>query len=768
MRWFAVILIVSSIVASTWLGRAIHAGAATAPWASIVAGVWIASMVSVLIAARRRDLRPSATSEASEPQLVFTREPDPALAALAGLLIVGFVFRSTGLDRLPWGYAGVNLDAAYNSIGAFWILDGLPFTPVIQSRDVFTLYYLALSYAVGGRSIQTLRLACNLLGLFNCVLLFVILRRYTASLSVILGTTALYVLSGVDTIFALSGIEYIMTTPFILGSFVLFERARRQAAFGAAALAGLVWGLGLYSHYPYLFLLPVLPAIALVNFGTTRRWLSTFLVAGFVAAVPKLGYLAFNHAVYFARFLEVARHNPSGDFVVTEHFRQSAWDLAALLFKRQPHFKLLLPEDPVVLPLQIPLLALGLAISIRRLTRPEHFFAIAVLAFTVLVNLGAFVHDHRLINAMPVLFLLTGIGLLQLHRWLGAGRWARLVVRTLVSVLVVQSVSAYFADRDDPERRDPIHYGTDEVALARSIAAMPRTESPYALVPFGTIRLDFFNPARPHLRDLSAQLDGQTQQRYSRRGAEQVLQNVQEILRREAQGDVPVRFILSELSPYTSDVEHYLAGRPGVRTTALEVPDPVAHRSTVYRLVSITHPAAAVAKLPVDAGVLAATAEAPAASAIGKLWLKTFADTEERVLRDHRQVPAVLDFDFASRAPYSADWSAPFSLQWLGRLRVDHTADYRIEATHDDGCRIFLDDRLVLDDWSVGASRTTSATLSMEAGWHPLRIDYFQLASDAVLALRIAEGTKTAAAIAVSALASDAPAAQEAPIQEDR
>src|SRR5262249_62123737 len=97
MRWFAVILIVSSIVASTWLGRAIHAGAAMAPGASIVAGVWIAGMVSVLIAARRRDLRPSATSEASEPPLVFTREPDPSLPALAGLLLLRFVFRSAGV-----------------------------------------------------------------------------------------------------------------------------------------------------------------------------------------------------------------------------------------------------------------------------------------------------------------------------------------------------------------------------------------------------------------------------------------------------------------------------------------------------------------------------------------------------------------------------------------------------------------------------------------------------------------------------------------------
>ena len=148
---------------------------------------------------------------------------------------------------------------------------------------------MAAFYAVGGRNVVTLRFACNVLAIFDCALLFLLLRRYTTSSAVVLGATTLYAFSGVDTVFAMSGIEYVMTTPFILGPFLLFERARRLGTFAAAALAGVVWGLGVSSHYPYLFLLPILPVIALVHFRSTRRWLVTFLVAGLAAALLSSG-----------------------------------------------------------------------------------------------------------------------------------------------------------------------------------------------------------------------------------------------------------------------------------------------------------------------------------------------------------------------------------------------------------------------------------------------------------------------------------------------
>ena len=101
--------------------------------------------------ARRRD-------RAAEPPL----RPDdpvahigPPLALGVIILVAGFVFRSAELDRLPWGYAGIIYDGAYNSDVAFRILDGgQPFTPIVPSaaymRDAMIHYYLAAFYASRG------------------------------------------------------------------------------------------------------------------------------------------------------------------------------------------------------------------------------------------------------------------------------------------------------------------------------------------------------------------------------------------------------------------------------------------------------------------------------------------------------------------------------------------------------------------------------------------------------------------------------------------
>ena len=42
----------------------------------------------------------------------------------------------------------------------------------------------------------------------------------------------------------------------------------------------------------------------------------------------------------------------------------------------------------------------------------------------------------------------------------------------------------------------------------------------------------------------------------------------------------------------------------------------------------------------------------------------------------------------------------------------------------DDGIRVFVDDQLVLEDWSVHESRVREVPLS--AGKHDLRVEYFQ------------------------------------------
>src|SRR5207247_6902337 len=123
----------------------------------------------------------------------------------------------------------------------------------------------------------------------------------------------------------------------------------------------------------------------------------------------------------------------------------------ALLFEEQTAFKTLLPPNPVIPRFQVPFLLVGLGTALLRFTRPAHLLALAVTAFSLLVNFGAYVQDYRLINAMPIVFFLIGIGLLQFERALGSGRVGQLAVAVVSGVLVVTSVGAYFTHTGNPE-----------------------------------------------------------------------------------------------------------------------------------------------------------------------------------------------------------------------------------------------------------------------------------------------------------------------------
>ena len=159
----------SSAAALLWLSHAIAPHAKVGVVSYAVAAAWLASVAVVVGMAWRRD-RAAGPPPRSDDPVVHT---GPPLALAVIILVAGFVFRSTELDRLPWGYAGIHIDGAYNSDVAFRILDGgQPFTPIVPSaaymRDAMIHYYLAAFYAVGGRNVVTLRFACNVLAIFDC------------------------------------------------------------------------------------------------------------------------------------------------------------------------------------------------------------------------------------------------------------------------------------------------------------------------------------------------------------------------------------------------------------------------------------------------------------------------------------------------------------------------------------------------------------------------------------------------------------------------
>lgn len=61
------------------------------------------------------------------------------------------------------------------------------------------------------------------------------------------------------------------------------------------------------------------------------------------------------------------------------------------------------------------------------------------------------------------------------------------------------------------------------------------------------------------------------------------------------------------------------------------------------------------------------------------------------------------------------------------KLFIPNTGDYQFRTLSDDGVRIYIDGKLVVDDPTVHAPRTRdSSTVWLEAGWHDFALRYFQ------------------------------------------
>jgi RNase P/RNase MRP subunit p29 len=93
-----------------------------------------------------------------------------------------------------------------------------------------------------------------------------------------------------------------------------------------------------------------------------------------------------------------------------------------------------------------------------------------------------------------------------------------------------------------------------------------------------------------------------------------------------------------------------------------------------------------------------------------------------------------INFRWGTGSPaygFPADY---FSVRWTRRLWFD-SDQYRFSIRVDDGARLWIDGQLVINDWNVGGERVVSAVQGLGAGWHDLRLEYFEHTGDAVVQL---------------------------------
>ncbi len=105
-----------------------------------------------------------------------------------------------------------------------------------------------------------------------------------------------------------------------------------------------------------------------------------------------------------------------------------------------------------------------------------------------------------------------------------------------------------------------------------------------------------------------------------------------------------------------------------------------------------------------------------------------FAGKGFETLKATRTDPQV-DFNWGKQPPLDGLGNENYSVRWTGRLTVPESGDYRFSAYADDGVRLWLDGRLLVDRWTVQPAVTVRAAepLRLEAGKPvDLRLEFFQ------------------------------------------
>ena len=88
---------------------------------------------------------------------------------------------------------------------------------------------------------------------------------------------------------------------------------------------------------------------------------------------------------------------------------------------------------------------------------------------------------------------------------------------------------------------------------------------------------------------------------------------------------------------------------------------------------------------------------------------------------------AMIDFNWGLTAAVARGVSRHFSVRWTGYIQPETTDTYTFSTFADDGTRVWIDDRQIIDDWTDHAGTTKRATVDLVGGKrYKIRIDFYE------------------------------------------
>jgi hypothetical protein len=89
-----------------------------------------------------------------------------------------------------------------------------------------------------------------------------------------------------------------------------------------------------------------------------------------------------------------------------------------------------------------------------------------------------------------------------------------------------------------------------------------------------------------------------------------------------------------------------------------------------------------------------------------------------------------VDFTWGLGSPHPSMGSDYFSVRWTGRVEPESSGTWSFHVVSDDGARLWVDGRLIIDDWKVRGTEERTGSIELESGRKAeIRLEYFDCVS---------------------------------------
>ncbi len=102
-----------------------------------------------------------------------------------------------------------------------------------------------------------------------------------------------------------------------------------------------------------------------------------------------------------------------------------------------------------------------------------------------------------------------------------------------------------------------------------------------------------------------------------------------------------------------------------------------------------------------------------------------------------KRIDSRIDFDWDVGSPAEGIGTDLFSVRWEGFIEAASDGIHALHVRSDDGARLWIDDRLVLDAWRDQGANERSVQIQLQAGRkYPIKLEYYERGGEAMVQLQ--------------------------------